>query len=300
MKPSKMPLSVFLVTLFIAVSVVAQTLVFQGRVVSVVNGDTVIVLTQSNTTFKMRCSGVDAPRGEEAFASVSKQRLTDLLLDEPVTVRYAQRDHDGTVVGTILWNDRDICLDQVRAGMALYDDRDEGAQRRSVQREYGHAESDARTNRAGLWSVAAAEGERPQSVATSETSTSGGNQRQLTDSTADASAAQTVDVRGYFRKDGTYVPGYKKTAPDDNFNNNWSTQGNANPYTGKEGTKRQSRWITALKWIGIGAALGALIYVDAKYPSATATARCNDGTYSYSQHRQGTCSHHGGVAYWLR
>ena len=30
-----------------------------------------------------------------------------------------------------------------------------------------------------------------------------------------------------------------------------------------------------------------------------ATARCGDGTYSYSQHRSGTCSHHGGVAAWL-
>jgi hypothetical protein len=30
-----------------------------------------------------------------------------------------------------------------------------------------------------------------------------------------------------------------------------------------------------------------------------ATARCNDGTYSYSQTRSGTCSHHGGVALWL-
>ncbi len=30
-----------------------------------------------------------------------------------------------------------------------------------------------------------------------------------------------------------------------------------------------------------------------------ATAQCNDGTYSFSQHRQGTCSHHGGVAQWL-
>ncbi|MBA3766796.1 MAG: DUF3761 domain-containing protein [Acidobacteria bacterium] len=35
-------------------------------------------------------------------------------------------------------------------------------------------------------------------------------------------------------------------------------------------------------------------------PPAGATARCNDGTYSYSQHRRGTCSHHGGVAEWLR
>jgi len=30
-----------------------------------------------------------------------------------------------------------------------------------------------------------------------------------------------------------------------------------------------------------------------------ATAQCADGTYSFSQHRQGTCSHHGGVAKWL-
>ena len=29
------------------------------------------------------------------------------------------------------------------------------------------------------------------------------------------------------------------------------------------------------------------------------TARCKDGTMSYSQHRSGTCSSHGGVAEWL-
>jgi hypothetical protein len=30
-----------------------------------------------------------------------------------------------------------------------------------------------------------------------------------------------------------------------------------------------------------------------------ATARCRDGTYSFSQHASGTCSHHGGVAVWI-
>ena len=33
---------------------------------------------------------------------------------------------------------------------------------------------------------------------------------------------------------------------------------------------------------------------------ADATARCADGTYSFSQHRSGTCSSHGGVSQWLR
>ncbi len=30
-----------------------------------------------------------------------------------------------------------------------------------------------------------------------------------------------------------------------------------------------------------------------------ATAQCRDGTYSFSQSRSGTCSHHGGVSSWL-
>jgi Protein of unknown function (DUF3761) len=34
-------------------------------------------------------------------------------------------------------------------------------------------------------------------------------------------------------------------------------------------------------------------------PPPGATARCRDGTYSFSKHHSGTCSHHGGVAAWL-
>jgi hypothetical protein len=30
-----------------------------------------------------------------------------------------------------------------------------------------------------------------------------------------------------------------------------------------------------------------------------ASAKCGDGTYSFSQSRRGTCSHHGGVVKWL-
>lgn len=38
---------------------------------------------------------------------------------------------------------------------------------------------------------------------------------------------------------------------------------------------------------------------EAPSAPAGATAQCEDGTYSYSQSRRGTCSHHGGVASWL-
>lgn len=41
-------------------------------------------------------------------------------------------------------------------------------------------------------------------------------------------------------------------------------------------------------------------HVHSRSVPAVASARCADGTYSFSRHRRGTRSHHGGVARWLR
>ena len=46
---------------------------------------------------------------------------------------------------------------------------------------------------------------------------------------------------------------------------------------------------------------GNKVHSPAYAPSqpAGASARCRDGTYSFSQSSRGTCSHHGGVDEWL-
>jgi hypothetical protein len=46
---------------------------------------------------------------------------------------------------------------------------------------------------------------------------------------------------------------------------------------------------------------GVCVHRPVSAPGAPpgATAKCKDGTYSFSQHRQGTCSGHDGVAEWL-
>lgn len=53
---------------------------------------------------------------------------------------------------------------------------------------------------------------------------------------APAFAAGSHSVRGYTRKDGTYVAPHHATNPDSSRSNNWSSRGNVNPYTGKIGT----------------------------------------------------------------
>jgi hypothetical protein len=60
-----------------------------------------------------------------------------------------------------------------------------------------------------------------------------------------------------------------------------------------------SRHLHLLAVLAAGMAMVALAGSSQAAPPPGATARCRDGTYSYSQHRSGTCSHHGGVAEWL-
>lgn len=53
-------------------------------------------------------------------------------------------------------------------------------------------------------------------------------------------AAADTYVSGYSRANGTYVAPHYRSDADSSFNNNWSTQGNTNPYTGQAGTKTPS------------------------------------------------------------
>lgn len=42
-------------------------------------------------------------------------------------------------------------------------------------------------------------------------------------------------VNGYTRSDGTYVQGYYRSSPNSVKYDNYSSQGNSNPYTGNKG-----------------------------------------------------------------
>lgn len=45
-------------------------------------------------------------------------------------------------------------------------------------------------------------------------------------------------VNGYTRSDGTYVEPHYRSSPNQYRNDNYSSQGNTNPYTGERGSQR--------------------------------------------------------------
>ena len=59
---------------------------------------------------------------------------------------------------------------------------------------------------------------------------------------ATANSFAQVYVQGYTKSNGTYVQSYQRTAPNTTRNDNYSTVGNVNPYTGTYGTKPASSY----------------------------------------------------------
>lgn len=69
---------------------------------------------------------------------------------------------------------------------------------------------------------------------------------------ANASAIDYTSVSGGYDSNGNYRDSHYRTKPDGDTSNNWSTQGNYNPYTGQEGTKKEPSLGESL-WKGLGA-----------------------------------------------
>lgn len=125
--------------------------VLAGKVVGIVDGDTIDVLDNDRKTHRVRLAGIDAPERRQAFGARSTENLAALLRGSAVRVEWYKLDDWQRLVGKVLKNDQDICLEQVRAGFAWHFKRYEDEQSEEDRRIYDAAEKDARSAKKGLW-----------------------------------------------------------------------------------------------------------------------------------------------------
>lgn len=123
----------------------------EGEVVGVADGDTVVVLDAAKTQHKVRLSGIDAPERSQPFGSRSRQHLAGLVFRKQVVVEWSKHDRYGRVVGKLLLDGRDVCLAQVRAGMAWHYKAYQREQSTADQAAYAAFEDSARREGVGLW-----------------------------------------------------------------------------------------------------------------------------------------------------
>ena len=139
-----------LTTLLLATSLHAAEI--QGTVVAVSDGDTITVLTPAKKQHKIRLLGIDAPEKEQPFGRKSKFSLSDMVYLKEVTVHTDKQDRYKRDLGKVMLGDKDINLEQIKAGMAWHYKQYQRDQTPEDRKVYAEAEVVAKKRKVGLWS----------------------------------------------------------------------------------------------------------------------------------------------------
>ena len=138
-----------LLIILFSVSINAKELV--GKVVKVVDGDTITILDANKQQFKIRLGGIDAPEKNQAFGNVSKQSLSEMIAGKEVKIEYNKRGRYGRIIGKVLLGNEDINLEQIKRGLAWHYKQYEREQEVDDRASYAQEEYLAQKDRIGLW-----------------------------------------------------------------------------------------------------------------------------------------------------
>lgn len=126
-------------------------IIFEGRVVGVQDGDTITVLDSSNANHRIRLLGIDAPENGQPFGNRSGENLSQAIFNRVVTIEWSKHDRYGRIVGKVVLEGQDICLEQIKTGMAWHYKYYQDDQTREDRQLYAAAEIAARATSVGLW-----------------------------------------------------------------------------------------------------------------------------------------------------
>ncbi len=116
---------------------------YEARVVKIIDGDTVQVLSASKEKIKIRLYGIDAPEKKQAYGKVSRNALADKIAGNIVKVSPNGKDRYERELAKIYLGNEDINRYMVRNGFAWAFIK--------YSKEYAGDEIYARNNKLGLW-----------------------------------------------------------------------------------------------------------------------------------------------------
>lgn len=134
-----------IVLFFIVISQVQAD--FDGKVVKVIDGDTVDILTPKKQKVRVRLLDIDAPESRQAYGNAARKYLASLIAGKNVFVKENKKDIYQRTLGTIFLNQININAKMVESGFAwAYRYKGVANNKNMVK-----LESKAKQNKKGLW-----------------------------------------------------------------------------------------------------------------------------------------------------
>lgn len=131
--------------LIVVTPIEALGLEFNATIDRVIDGDTVVAITDDARSFRLRLADIDAPERDQRWGAEATQMLSKMALGKSANVRVKDTDRYGRLVATVFINDKNVNRAMVRDGHAwVY---------RKYLRDLGlpDLEAAAREDRKGLW-----------------------------------------------------------------------------------------------------------------------------------------------------
>ena len=119
---------------------------WSAKVVKVIDGNTLEILTADNETYKVLLKEIDCPEIEQSFGEEAKKLTEKILLKKKVTVVVNGKDRWGTrLVSITMGNGKDINQELLKKGYAWHNAS------LSSNNDLKALESNAKENKIGLW-----------------------------------------------------------------------------------------------------------------------------------------------------
>lgn len=136
----------FIVIILLYIATTAYSLT--GRVIKVIDGDTITVLKNSKTNIKIRLYGIDAPEKKQPFGQQARKVLARMIAGKTVEIEETGKDRYGRFVGIVQNAGRNINSQLVKDGFAwVYP----AFCKRPECSSWKSQEAEAKAARRGLW-----------------------------------------------------------------------------------------------------------------------------------------------------
>ncbi|MBS1486953.1 MAG: thermonuclease family protein [Bacteroidetes bacterium] len=140
-------IAILVVLVMVTVGGFCKSNVVNGKVVTVIDGNTVSVTGPDNETYRVVLYGIDCPEIGQEFGEQAKSFLSKMILDKNVSVQMQGKDRWGNYVGIILIDETlDPRFSLLEAGLAWTTERNPVEELVAIKEK-------ARAKGTGLWKL---------------------------------------------------------------------------------------------------------------------------------------------------
>ena len=185
----------------LSLSTEPEQALISGTIVGLADGDTVTLLDGQKRQHRVRLEGIDAPEPGQPRSDEARKKLGELVFKKHAKVQVTGKDQYGRTLGLLKVGDTNVNFEMVRAGFAWH------YKFFNQDADLADAETKAKAERLGMWADS-------KPVPPWDWRRMNPDERTAALShkaPPPPSGSKTVRVRGYYRKDGTYVRGHYRS-----------------------------------------------------------------------------------------